>query len=347
MALSKEEKDYLIREISRELDAKPDGAGKNLISKCPFCGKEKKFGVYIGKATSRKKPFMAHCFSCMHSTYTLEQLLESIARTDLIITPTVDLDTKLDDTLLFLLDKEEEEIDDTLGIIELPNFYQRCFTNNYLRSRGFTYDDFDYFPVGTTHKLNYKFDSYVIFPVIDDGDVVGYVSRHVWSKDEIDTHNAKVRRNGGYRITRFRNSTENDFIKLLYNYDSVIEEETDTVIVVEGIFDVVALTRKLNLYDNNRITVVATFGKKISRTQIYKLQSKGVRTIVLGYDGDAVEAIKKAADEMNPYFDIFIADIEDASKDWEDLDFKETYNIFSERLKTPMEYKLTKLQELK
>lgn len=76
MALSKEEKDLLIREISRELDAKPDGAGKNLVSKCPFCGKEKKFGVYIGKETSRKKTFMAHCFSCMHSTYTLEQLLE-------------------------------------------------------------------------------------------------------------------------------------------------------------------------------------------------------------------------------------------------------------------------------
>lgn len=117
--------------------------------------------------------------------------------------------------------------------------------------------------------------------------------------------------------------------------------------MVEGIFDVVALTRKLNLYDNSQITVVATFGKKISRTQIYKLQSKGVRTIVLGYDGDAVEAIKKAADEMSPYFDIFIADIEDASKDWEELDSKEIYNIFSERLKTPIEYKLTKLQESK
>lgn len=346
MALSKEEKDLLIREISRELDAKPDGAGKNLVSKCPFCGKEKKFGVYIGKETSRKKTFMAHCFSCMHSTYTLEQLLESIERPDLAVTPTVDLDAKLDDTLLFPLD-EEEEIDDTLGIIELPDFYKRCFTDNYLRSRGFTYDDFDYFPAGTTRRLNYKFDSYVIFPVIDDGDIVGYVSRHIWNKDEIDRHNARIRRKGGYRITRFRNSTENDFVKLLYNYDSVIEEETDTVIVVEGIFDVVALTRKLNLYDNSQITVVATFGKKISRTQIYKLQSKGVRTIVLGYDGDAVEAIKKAADEMSPYFDIFIADIEDASKDWEELDFKEIYNIFSERLKTPIEYKLTKLQESK
>lgn len=347
MALSKGEKDFLIREISRELDAKPDGAGKNLISKCPFCGKDKKFGVYIGKETARKQLFMAHCFSCMRSTYTLEQLLESIGRTDLFITPTTDPEAHLDETLLFPLSNEEEEIDDTLGIVALPDFYQRCFTNNYLQARGFTYDDFDYFPVGTTRKLNFKYDSYVIFPIIDDGDIVGHVARHTSTKEEIDRHNLLVRRKGGYRIMRFRNSTENDFVKLLYNYDSVIEDETDTVILVEGIFDVIALTRKLELYDNKHITVVATFGKKISRAQIYKLQSKGVRTIVLGYDGDAVDAIKKAAHEMNSYFDVFIADIEDPSKDWEDLSFEEIYHIFSERLKTPIQYKLTKLQELK
>lgn len=74
---------------------------------------------------------------------------------------------------------------------------------------------------------------------------------------------------------RYRNSTENDFVKLLYNYDSIIEDETDTVILVEGVFDVIALTRKLNLYNNPSVAVVATFGKKISDTQIYKLQAKG------------------------------------------------------------------------
>lgn len=51
-------------------------------------------------------------------------------------------------------------------------------------------------------------------------------------------------------------------MKLLYNYDTIIEGETDTVILVEGVFDVIALTRKLELYDNQRVAVVATFGKK-------------------------------------------------------------------------------------
>ncbi len=344
MALSKAEMDSLIREISREVNARPDGAGKNLIAeKCPFCGKENKFGIYIGKQTERKKTFMAHCFSCGNSTYTLEQLLESIGRPDLIVTPTTDPQCKLEN-LLFPLEDGEPEIDDTLGIVELPDFYRRCFTNPYLASRGFTYDDYDYFQVGITGKLNFKFNSYVIFPIVDEADVVGYVSRHTWSKEEIDRHNIHVRRKGGYRIMRFRNSMENEFVKLLYNYDAVIEDLTDTVIIVEGIFDVVALTRKLDLYDNTQVAVVATFGKKISGTQIYKLQRKGVRTIVLAFDGDAVEAIKKAADELNSYFDVFIADIEDAEKDWEDLSYREIYQIFSLRLKTPIQYKLTKLQ---
>lgn len=338
------ETDFLIAEISRELGAKRDGGNKNLIARCPFCGKEGKYGIYIGKQTPRRKPFMSHCFSCGRSTQTLETLLEAIGRPDLMITPTVDLSAPLDSNLLFPLETEDE-IDDSLGIVELPDFYTRCFTHPYLKSRGFVYDDYEYFPVGTTGRLNFRFNDYVIFPIIDGGDTVGYVARHTWSKEEIDTHNRKAKRTGDYQIRRFNNSTENDFIKLLYNYDAVIEDETEVVIIVEGIFDVVALTRKLELYDNPHIAVAATFGKKISQAQIYKLQSKGVRTVVIGYDGDAVLAIKQSATELTTYFDVFIADIPDATKDWQDLSFDEIFEIFSERLRTPIEYKLSKLQE--
>lgn len=142
---------------------------------------------------------------------------------------------------------------------------------------------------------------------------------------------------------RYRNSTENDFVKLLYNYDAVIEDETDTVIIVEGVFDAIALTRKLNLYDNSQIAVVATFGKKISDVQIYKLQSKGVKTVVVGYDGDAVESIKKTSLQLNDYFDVYIADIENPSDDFDSMDFWDIFDTFSFRLKTPIEYKLNKI----
>ena len=338
------DRDFLIEELSRHLSAKRDGGNKNLICRCPFCGKDGKFGIYIGKETLRKKPFMSHCFSCGRSILTVNHLLEEIGRVDLIITPTVDLTSELDTQLLFPLE-QEEEIDDSLDIIELPDFYRRVFTHPYLQSRGFVFDDYEYFEVGTTRGLSRRFDDYVIFPIIDEDDVVGYVARHLWSKNEIDSYNRKAKVRGDYQIRRFNNSIQNDFVKLLYNYDAVIENETDTVIIVEGIFDVVALTRKLELYDNPHIAAVATFGKKISQIQIYKLQRKGVKTVVLGYDGDAVTATKQTATELSNYFDVLIADIADPTRDWQELTDEEIFEIFAERLKTPLEYKLTKIQE--
>lgn len=341
-SLTHTETEYLVAEIERELGAKRDGGGKNLIARCPFCGKEGKFGVYIGKETARKKPFMAHCFSCGNSTTTLNQTLELIGRADLMVVPTADITAPLDYTLLFPLD-QQEEIDDELCIVDLPDFYKRIFLHPYLKSRGFSSDDYEYFPVGTTGKLNYRYTDYVIFPIIDQGDIVGYVARHLWSKREIDDYNRKAKIRGDFKIMRFRNSTQNDFVKLLYNYDAIVEGETDTVILVEGIFDVVALTRRLDLYDNRRIAVVASFGKKISMTQIFKLQSKEIRTVVIGYDGDAVDAIKRTSDSLKPFFEVLIADIPNPEKDWEELSDQETYQVFAEGLRTPLEYKITKI----
>ena len=344
MNLSKEEKQYLIDELSLELHAKLDGGRKNLIvPECIWCGKKGgKMGIYVGAETERKKPFMAHCFSCGRSTQTLEQLLQEIGRMDLMIADTFDFQSinKLDE---FSFMEEEAELDDSLCIVEMPEDFKRTYSNRYLRKRGFKEEDYEYFPVGTTRGMNFKFDNYVIFPIIDNGDIVGYVSRHIWDKADIDEYNRKARHNGKYQIMRYRNSTENDFVKLLYNYDAVIDGETDTVILVEGVFDVIALTRKLNLYQNHQIAVCATFGKKISDVQIYKLQSKGVETIVIGYDGDATDAIKKTATQLNEYFDVYITDIEDSTADFDSMGFWEVYDSFAYNLKTVAEYKLQKI----
>lgn len=347
MELSKSEQEFLIAEISRELGAKRDGSGKNLITlQCPVCGKGGgKYGVYIGRETTRKKTFMSHCFSCGYSTRTLEQLLEVIGRLDLMIAPTADVETPLENVLLLKAD-EPEEIDDELCTVELPDFFKRTFRHPYLQGRGFCFDDYEYFPVGCTGRLNVRYADYVIFLIVDAGANVGFVARHIWSKKDIDAYNRRAKRTGDYKILRYRNSTDNDFSKLLYNYDTIIEGETDTVVLTEGIFDVVALTRRLDWYDNTRITAVATFGKKISDVQIYKLQCKGVKSVVVGYDGDAVDTVKTTIDRLHPYFEVLVADIPDARKDWEDLTDKELYEVFSSRLLTPLEYKLKKVQEL-
>lgn len=344
MILDKEEKQHLIDELAIELHAKLDGGRKNLIvPECIWCGhKGGKMGIYVGPETDRKKPFMAHCFSCGHSTQTLEQLLQEIGRMDLMVSETFDLTAAnhLDD---FSFMEDEKELDDSLCVVEMPDDYKRTYFNRYLRKRGFTEEDYEHFPVGTTRGFNFKFDDYVIFPIVDNGDNVGYVARHTWDKADIDEYNRKARHNGEFQIMRYRNSTENDFVKLLYNYDAVIDGETDTVVLVEGVFDAISLTRKLNLYNNHRIAVCATFGKKISDVQIYKLQSKGVETIVIGYDGDATEAIKKTASQLNEFFDVYIADIEDPTADFDSMDFWDVYDSFAYNLKTVAEYKLQKI----
>lgn len=339
MFIDRETKEYLIKELEIELHAKLDGGRKNLIvPTCPYCGKQGgKFGIFVGAETEKKKLFMSHCFSCGHTTKDINQLLDDIGRPDLKVEETASFNP-LEVPEFFGV--EEDEIDDELEEVEMPEGYKRCYKNRYLKSRGFEFEDYDYFPVGTTRGLNFKFDDYVIFPIIDNGKVVGYVSRHIWNKADIDEYNNRAKRNGKYQIRRYNNSLENDFIKLLYNYDTIIEDETDTVIIVEGIFDVISLTRKLDLYDNNRVSVVATFGKKISDTQIYKLQSKGVRTVVIGYDSDAMEAINKAANQLNEYFDVYIAKIDSDGKDWDEMPYEDIYQTFSYNLCTPVEYKL-------
>ena len=347
MELSRSEYLFLIEELRRELGAKADGSGHNLIvPQCPVCGKGGgKFGIYVGMETSRKKPFMSHCFSCGYSTRSLEQLLEVVGRMDLMVAPTTDVEAPLENVLQ-LKAQEPQEIDDRLVPSELPEFYRRTFRHPYLQGRGFCFDDYEYFPVGVTGRLNPRYADYVIFPVTSGGKTVGYVARHTWPKQEIDAYNRRVKRTGGYKLLRYRNSTDNDFSKLLYNYDAVTQGETQTVVLTEGIFDVVALTRRMDWYDTARMVAVATFGKKVSDVQIYKLQCKGVKRVIVGYDGDAVETVKKVLDRLQPYFKVLAADIPDAGKDWEDLTDEELHEVFACRLLSPLAYKLKKVPEL-
>ncbi len=238
------------------------------------------------------------------------------------------------------------EIDDGLGIVELPEFWRRTFLHPYLKGRGFTADDYEFFPVGTTRGLNFRYDDYVIFPVIDSGDTVGYVARHLWPKAEIDAYNRRAKFTGDYAIRRFRNSTQNDFVKLLYNYDAVHEDSTETVVLCEGIFDVVALTQARPIRVGARGRRSHLRKENIAGPDLQAFQTKGVRNVVVGYDGDAVDATKKTAEELSRYFEVLVADIPDPKKDWEDLSPQEIYDIFAYRLKTPVEYKINKIQQL-
>lgn len=336
MELTPELRQVIIDDLLNTYDCKKDGGGKNIIfSKCPFCGHAGyKYGIYIGAESKYKTFGSSNCFSCNRKYRDLEGTLHSLDRDDLLPTETADLDDDLTDDLEF---DNEDDVDDSLQEIEMPKGYKRCFKNPYLKSRGFLADDYEYFPCGTTRGINFKFNDYVLLEIRDHGKIVGYVGRHVWGKSDIDQYNQTHR----YQIRRYNNSVDNGFGKLIYNIDAVKPFETDTVILCEGCFDAIALTRKLDLYDYPAIVPVATFGKKISEVQIYKLQSKGVKTVIMGYDSDAVDTTSKLAINLDKYFDVYIADLSQADgKDWDEMSDWAIYDIFDKRLRTVREFNL-------
>ena len=339
MEISNDIRHDLIDELVFVLDgAKLDGLCKNIIlQRCPFCGHTGyKYGIYVGKDIGKKTFGKSNCFSCGRSFSSLEETLKALGHEELIPKQTVELNDDVDELHLF-----EDEIDDSLIEIDMPKGYRRTYKNQYLKSRGWIYDDFEFFEAGTNRGMERKLEDYVILPVIDNGRYVGWVARHTWSKDEIDDYNDRHK----FQIRRYLNSTESDggngFSKLLYNIDSVKKYETDTVILCEGAFDVVGLVRGLELYENHSIVPVCTFGKKISDIQIFKLQDKGVKTVVIGYDADDAgrSAISKVANELDTYFDTYVAAIPDGfGKDFGDMSKNEMYDVFANHIVTPREF---------
>lgn len=318
------------------LHGKYDGTHKNIVSECPFCHHAgDKFGVYVGRTTKYKQFGACNCFHCQRRSSTLRGTLEMLGLEELLPKETTDLD---DDDLTKELNLfDDDDVDDSLKTITMPEGYKRCFRNSYLKSRHFNADDYGYFPCGTTRGLNYKYDDYVLLEIRDGGKLVGYVGRHTWSKKGIDDYNDTHH----YKIRRYNNSTENEFSKLLYNIDAVEQYETDTVILCEGCFDTIALTRKLELYDYHQIVPVATFGKKISDIQIYKLQQKGIKQVVLGYDADAKDTTGHIAMQLDQYFDVYVADLSNADgKDWDEMSTDCIYDIFSNNIVTVREFNL-------
>lgn len=330
-----DEKQLMIDELLDSLvDAKLDGQRKNIIATCNWCGREKKFGVYIGPDKRNKKFGASHCFRCGKSFRTLRDTLIALGRNDLLPKETAELNGSLTDGL----DLFDDELDDELKEIKMPRGYKRCYKNRYLKSRGFNADDYEYFPCGTNRGIERAYADYVLLEIRDAGRLVGFVGRNTMGKDEIDEYNLKHR----YQILRYKNSTENEFAKLLYNYDAIVGGETRSVILCEGAFDVIALNRKLELYENKLIVPIASFGKKISEIQMYKLQEKGVEQVILGFDNDAKETTSQVAGLLEKYFDVLIADIPDGmGKDWDEMGLDDIYDIFAYNLKTIAEFNLS------
>lgn len=255
------------------------------VCDCPFCGKENH--LYIDRATQ-----LFHCKKCDESG-NVYKLLKVFDRTFLLhggktieqrdkLTSIRDTTTQED-----TVETTEERI--TLRAVSMPVGWKVLNrSNRYLLSRGITPEICVRYKIGSTKILD-KYKDYVIIPVEDNGVTVGWVGRY---------GNKRVPDG----VLRYNNSLGNKFSAMLFGYDDIISGKTNTVILVEGIFDKIAVDRILELDNNTAIKCVCTFGKKTSNEQIHKLVDKGVKNILLLYDIDAINEIRKYGRILKQYF---------------------------------------------
>lgn len=305
MILSKQDLESLFPRIK-------NGPRGHIITDCPMCGKSNHF--YINRNTN-----LWDCKSCGEDG-NIFKLLAFLDKLFLLG------DFKsIERTKIKLLDEysveQDDDVETATEIRKLPLGFKRIYNNEYLKSRKLLEKNFQDNIIGIT-KLQPRLKDYIIFSINDDEGCKGYVARY--SKPIPESQNKK--------IPRYRNDKGANFSKLLYGFEKVTQK-TDTLILVEGLIDKITLDNFLSLDSNGEIKSCATFGKKISRSQILKILGKGIKNIILIFDGDAIREMKKFSLELNKYFNVkvgftFAKDINDSTNEEIEQIF---YNLKSPR----------------
>lgn len=276
------------------------------ICTCPWCSKEKHF--YINKHTQ-----LFDCKKC-GVTGSIYKLLKHLDKTYLLGDKSVELTEQIKSIRQLQSESNAEQTIEELPKRNMPPGFRICVANKYLISRGITKKDCKRYHIGETRIL-FKYRNYILFPIYDNKEIRGFVGRYsnkVVPKDKL----------------RYNNSLDTDFASLLYGYDEIVSGETETVIIVEGIFDKISVDKKLGLWDDNSVKCVCTFGKKISNVQIRKLVAKNIANIVLSWDFDALKEIKSYGIELEKYFNVSVA-VSRNKKDIDECTQEEVIDVFN------------------
>lgn len=288
--------------------------GDNIYADCPKCGFHE-FGISLVKDD--------HPFQCWRkkkcgwsgNIYTLFEYF------DVEYDKTYNVD-KID---LNLIEKKEVKEDMIAKPVKKPISWQRLMDNDYLNGRGFTPRDYRKYEVG---KMLLHPD-YVFFAVYQNKQFMGYVGRLI-----IEDKNKP----------KYRNSVT-DFDKLLYGIDGIIKGVTKTVILVEGVFDKVAIDRKLGLGDNIvDWGCVATYGGHVTKPQLKLLEEKEVELLYLMHESDILNIVKQRAIEMNDIIETKVCYVPED----EDPDTLETNQILSilENAEDPINFNVNYVRKL-
>lgn len=280
------------------------GSHNHYIATCPLCGKAKHF--YIQRDTQ-----LFDCKKCGEEGNIYKLLL--LTGKLFLLGEYKSIDRSKITLLSELMLNEEKEIDINVEERKPPIGFKRVFEDDYLFKRKFKKRNFKKFKIGYTNLVP-SLKDYVIFLIEEDGVNKGYVARLNWSKEKIKRYEKRT----GKRKPRYLNDKGAKFSHLLAGFDEV-NDNTETVILVEGLIDKNTLDNILRLDLHDEVKCCATFGKKISEFQVLKLLSKGVKKIILIYDDDAITQMKKFGSMLSQFFDAELTytiggDINESSK---------------------------------
>ena len=277
------------------------------ICDCPYCGKPMHF--YINKKTQ-----LFDCKKC-GEVGSIYKLLKHFNKLYLLGAKRVENTATIKSIRQLQKDASEIEVKE-LPIKQMPIGWKVINKpNEYLKSRNITECDCKRYQIGSTSLIS-KYKNYILIPIIDNEKIRGYIGRYA---------NKQVPQNK----LRYNNSLGTDFASLLFGYDDIIADKTQTVIIVEGVFDKFAVDRYLDLFADESIRCVCTFGKKISDIQIQKLVDKNIANVILAYDFDAIKEIKQYGMELNYYFNTSVA-VSCKKKDIDECTKEEAIEVFSD-----------------
>lgn len=304
---------------------------------CPFCGGGgDKFGIKVDQTGG-----VFNCFRC-GTKGSIFKLLSKVNRLDLISKEgdNFTFKDKLED---YLLTSSITEEDLSCEEVPLPIGFKPIVEDLYLKNRG--WESWQYQALKAGISLDPRLRDMITFLLFEEGKCIGYLSRSKRSK-EWHKKNLENAKKGLCRLVlRYDNSAGTKFEKVVGGIDEIVEGETKTVILVEGIMDKANTDKVLELYKSSEVKCCFTFGCKLSDVQMLKLLRKGVDNIILLYDPGTIQQVKTTSLKLTKYFNICIGEII-GDKDPGEMDICDFEKVFVS-LKDPIEYYLDRVELIK
>lgn len=261
-------------------------SGESIMTNCPLAkwthesGQDRRpsFGVKEEQGMS-----VVHCFTCgfKGGLMTLVRQYAYYAKEEGLLN-----DNAVKQILDFIIVAEDEEIESTQELIEIPKPPESITKSigqwhEYFEKRGIDQDTFDMWELGY-----YDLDERIIFPVFDEAkrDPVGIVGRAV--DDDVPV--------------KYRNYPAK-FKKSAYLYGLWLKNKTQTnIVVVEGPIDAIIVNRHLiNSEHHNDYWCVALLGSEPSKTQLDLLVDNADEVIcVLDNDPSGKRGQKEIIDSI-------------------------------------------------